>query len=201
MRSGLGLNGQHLLIANVGRIVPWKGQDVFLRAFASVARSHPEARAVVVGSPGDNTNGQAFESELHRLASALGLSEQVVFTGHRDDVDDIMAASDVVVHSSSQPEPLGRVVMEAIALRKPVIATGAGGVPEMVRDGVTGSLVPPGDAVAMAGALDAVLGNPGRASEMAMRARAEAEHRFAAETFVRTMEEEYRRILGHRRGS
>jgi len=200
VRAGLGANGRHRLIANVGRIVPWKGQDVFLRAFASIVRSHPEARAVVVGSPGENQRGQEFEAELHRLATELGLNERVIFTGHRNDVDDIMAASDVVVHSSSQPEPLGRVVMEAIALRKPVIATGAGGVPEMVRDGRTGSLVPPGDAESMAGALDSVLRDPVRASQMAVRAREEAEHRFAAGTFVRTMENEYCRILGDRRG-
>ena len=196
VRESLGVNGRHRLIANIGRIVPWKGQDVFLRAFASIAPAHPEARAVVVGSAGNKQAGQAFEAELHRLVSDLGLTERVTFTGHRSDVEDIMSASDVVVHSSSEAEPLGRVVMEAIALEKPVIATGAGGVPEMVRDGETGSLVPPGDVEAMARALGSVLSEPDHAAEMAARARAAAEHRFGARTFVRTVESEYRRILG-----
>ena len=196
VRESLGANGQHRLIANVGRIVPWKGQDVFLRAFASIASLYPDARAVVVGSAGNNRTGQAYEAELHRLVGELQLGERVVFTGHRDDVKDIMSAAEVVVHSSSEAEPLGRVVMEAIALEKPVIATGAGGVPEMVRDGDTGLLVPPGDAGSMARALGSVLSNAGLAAEMASRARQEAEHRFSARTFVRIMESEYRRLLG-----
>jgi glycosyltransferase involved in cell wall biosynthesis len=196
VRESLGVNSRHRLIANIGRIVPWKGQDVFLRAFASVASEHPDARAVVVGSPGDKQDGQAFEVELRRLVSDLEIGERVIFTGHRNDVDDIMSASDVVVHSSSQAEPLGRVVMEAIALEKPVIATRAGGVPEMVQDGETGSLVLPGDEEAMAGALGSVLSEPDRATEMAAKARRSAEHKFAARKFVRTVESEYRRILG-----
>jgi len=196
VRESLGLNSRHLLIANIGRIVPWKGQDIFLRAFATIASAHPEARAVVVGSAGDKRAGHVFEAEVRRLAGDLGLGERVIFTGHRNDVGDIMSASDVVVHSSSQAEPLGRVIMEAIALEKPVIATGAGGVPEMVRDGETGSLVPPGDAEAMASAIGSVLREPARAAEMAARARRVAEHRFGVRTFVRTVESEYRRILG-----
>ena len=196
VREGLGVNGQHVLIANVGRIVPWKGQDVFLKAFATIADHHPEARALVVGGPGDKNVGRTYEVELRRLVSDLGLGERVIFTGHRRDIDDVMAASDVIVHSSSQPEPLGRVVMEAIALAKPVIATGAGGVSEMVDDGVTGSLVPPGDAEAMAKALELVLTNPTRAAAMATRARAAAKDRFSTRTFVRLMESEYRRVLG-----
>ncbi len=198
VRESLSLNGRHRLIVNVGRIVPWKGQDVFLRAFASVASAHPEAQAVVVGSAGDKREGQAFELELRKLASDLDLCQRVTFTGHRDDVEDIMSAAEVVVHSSSEAEPLGRVIMEAIALQKPVIATGAGGVPEMVQDGKTGSLVPPGDATAMARALDRVLREPGRAAQMATRARREAESRFGAVRFVRTVESEYRRVLGLR---
>jgi glycosyltransferase involved in cell wall biosynthesis len=120
----------------------------------------------------------------------------VIFTGHRRDVDALMAASDVVVHSSAEAEPLGRVVMEAIALARPVIATGAGGVPEMVEDGVTGFLVPPGNADAMAGALDLVLTHPARAEAMARRARAKAKDGFSTQRFVQVMESEYYRVLG-----
>ncbi len=196
VREDLGLDGHDLLITNVGRIVPWKGQDVFLRAFAAIASDHPEARALVVGGAGDKSVGRAYESDLRRLASDMNLGDRVIFTGHRSDIDDVMAASDVIVHSSSEAEPLGRVVMEAIALARPVIATGAGGVPEMVEDGVTGSLVPPGDAEAMAGALDRTLSDPTRAAAMATRAREAARTRFSTQTFVRLMESEYRRVLG-----
>lgn len=195
VRAGLGLHGGHRLVANVGRLVPWKGQDVFVRAFAAVAADHPDARALIVGSAGDKPEGRAFEASLRRIVADLGLGERVIFTGHRADIDAVMAASDVVVHSSSEPEPLGRVVMEAVALEKPVIATGAGGVPEMVRDGETGHLVTPGDVGAMGAALSSVLGDPGRAARMASRARQTARHRFSTRRFVRLIESEYARAL------
>jgi len=196
LRDSLAVNGRHRLIANVGRIVPWKGQDVFLRAFASIAPDHPEARALVVGSAGDNQAGQAFEVDLRQLVSELGIEERVIFTGHRNDVEDLMHASDIVVHSSSKAEPLGRVIMEAIALQKPVIATGAGGVPEMVEDGETGSLVTPGDAASMARALDSVLTDAARAAKMARRGLLIARSRFDVRIFVQAMEGTYRRLIG-----
>jgi glycosyltransferase involved in cell wall biosynthesis len=195
IRAGLGANGRHVLIANVGRIIPWKGQDVFLRAFAQIAHRFPEARAVIVGSAGDKPQGQAFEKELHRLAMELRIEDRVVFAGHRDDVEVVMGASDIVVHSSSKPEPLGRVIMEAIALGRPVIATNGGGVPEMIEDGVTGSLASPGDAEDLSRALGTVLTDPERAAEMAERARSEARSRFTAESFARTLEREYEALL------
>ncbi|MDP2469921.1 MAG: glycosyltransferase [Candidatus Palauibacterales bacterium] len=196
VRTELKLNGRHKLIANVGRLVPWKGQDIFLRAFAAIAEDHPDAHALVVGSPGDNRAGVAYEAQLRDLVSELGLTGRVTLTGHRTDIEDIMSASDVVVHSSSQAEPLGRVIMEAIALEKPVIATDGGGVPEMVRDGSSGSLVPPGDERSMAVALRSVLDDPERAAKMAATARQQARRRFSARTFVQTLESEYDRILG-----
>lgn len=195
IRASLGANGRHVLIANVGRIIPWKGQDVFLRAFAQIARRFPEARAVIVGSASDKPQGRAFEKELHRLATELRIEDRVVFAGHRDDVEAVMGASDIVVHSSSKPEPLGRVIMEAIALGRPVIATNGGGVPEMIEDGVTGSLASPGDAGDLSRALGTVLTNPERAAAMAERARSEARSRFTAESFARALEREYEAIL------
>jgi len=194
VRRALGVRNGGALVANIGRVVPWKGQDIFLRAFASISRDHPDATAVIVGSAGGSTAGRAFEAELRRLAVELGLADRVIFTGHRSDVEDLMRASNVVVHSSSKPEPLGRVIMEAIAVGTPVIATEAGGVPEMIRDGETGLLVPPGDVEAMASALDTLLSDPTQGVAMAKRARSTTGAKFSAASFVQRMESEYRRI-------
>ena len=196
LRRQLGVADGESLIANVGRLVPWKGQDVFLRAFANVVHHHPEARAIIVGGAKQTDAGRDFEARLHRLAEELNLGDRVIFTGHRPDVADVMAAADFVVHSSCEPEPFGRVVMEAIVLERPIIATAAGGVLEMVRSGVTGTLVPPGDSAAMAQAISGLLGNMSRANAMARRARAVSCTRFAAATHVKAIEAVYEQVLG-----
>jgi glycosyltransferase involved in cell wall biosynthesis len=107
-----------------------------------------------------------------------------------------MAASDLVVHSSTEPEPLGRVVMEAIALETPVIGTSAGGVPEMIRPGETGSLVPPGDVGAMADAISRVLADSTRAAAIARQARAASIQKFGMARSARAIEKLYERVLG-----
>lgn len=138
----------------VGRLTPWKGQDVVLRAFAAVraAGIDQSTRLRLVGAPlfGDD---DLFGRELRRLAQELGIAGHVDFRGHRSDVDAEIAACDVVVHASTRPEPFGQVVVEAMALGRPVIAADAGGPAEIVRDGEDGMLVPPGDVDALASAM------------------------------------------------
>lgn len=107
-----------------------------------------------------------------------------------------MAASDLVVHSSTEPEPLGRVVMEAIALSTPVIGTAAGGVPEMISPGETGTLVPLGDVGAMADAISGVLADSTRAATMARQARAASIQKFGMARSARAIERMYERVLG-----
>lgn len=138
----------------VGRLTPWKGQDVVLRAFAA-ARSaglDPSARLRLIGAPlfGDDA---LFERELGVLAAELRIADVVDFRGHSSDVEAEMAACDVVVHASTRPEPFGQVVVEAMALGRPVIAADAGGPAEVITDGEDGLLVPPGDVDALASAM------------------------------------------------
>lgn len=131
-----------LVAGMVGRLAPWKGQDVFLRAFA---RAFPAGgqRAVVVG---DALFGEhEYATGLHRLANRLGIAERVRFTGFVADPWEEMAAFDVLVHASVVPEPFGQVVVEGMAVGCCVVATGVGGPAEIVTDGVDGLLVPPGD--------------------------------------------------------
>jgi glycosyltransferase involved in cell wall biosynthesis len=134
----------------VGRLAPWKGQHVFLRAFASAFPDGPE-RAIVVGGALFGEDGYA--RELEDLAASLGIGERVEFRGFRPDVWDELSRLDVLVHASVTPEPFGQVILEGMAAGVPVIAARAGGPAEILDDDVTGVLYQPNDAVQLAGAM------------------------------------------------
>lgn len=194
-RAELGLAGQDRLISNVGRLDWWKGHDDFLRAMAEVIRSQPEAKALIVGAPDATPRNQAYYRRLQELVTDLGLSDHVIFTGYRTDVPRIMAASDVVVHSSSEPEPFGRVIVEAMAAGRPVVATAAGGVLDIIEDQVSGLLVSPRDSTSMARAIQQLLQNRDQARTMGQCARRQAGERFSVERHVAAVQRIYQRIL------
>jgi glycosyltransferase involved in cell wall biosynthesis len=139
--------GGPLTFGLIGRLAPWKGQDVFLRAFA---RAFPagEERAAVVGGALFGEDGYA--QTLPRLARNLGIAERVDLRGHRADVWDELSQIDVLVHASVTPEPFGQVILEGMAAGVPVIAAGAGGPAEILRHEETGILYEPGDVQALA---------------------------------------------------
>jgi glycosyltransferase involved in cell wall biosynthesis len=161
------------LIGIVGRLQPWKGQEVFLRAAAQIAQSHPDARFIVVGGAILGREG-SYPDDLRHLTNELGISEKVQFAGHRLDVWDWCDALDIVVHASFG-EPFGLVVVEAMALGKPLIAAADGGPLEIIEDGVSGLLTRPGDDEELAGAIASVLDDPKLASALGAGARLRAE--------------------------
>lgn len=170
------------LVGMVARLRPWKGQARFLRAMARVIEKLPEARFLIVG--GEIFGVEAdYERKLHHLANALGLAERVVFTGQLADVRPALAALDVFVHPGD-PEPFGLVNIEAMAMGKPVVAFGHGALPEIVVDGETGLLVPPGEEGALAAAALALLCDPARRGAMGRAGRARVEQCFSAERMV-----------------
>ena len=162
------------LIGMFGRICPWKGQDVFLRAMAQV----PGANAVIAG--GALFGEEEHEQRMKALAHELGIAGRVTFAGHVDEVVAIMAACDVVAHCSTSPEPFGRVIVESMFVGTPVIASDAGGAREIVTHGVTGQLTPMNDAPALATAIRRYLEQPDWARTVAAKAQADAELRFSA---------------------
>jgi len=167
------------LIGVVGRLRPWKGQARFLRAAARIARARPDAWFAIVGGTildADRSYGQ----ELQRMAVELGLAERVVFTGQLDDVRPALAAMDVFVHPGD-PEPFGLATVEAMAMGKPVVAFGHGALPEIVEEGVSGLLAPPGDEEALAQAVLALLSDEGWRAAMGRAGRARVERAFTAE--------------------
>ena len=149
LRRGDGASVRRLLVPEggplvgiVGRLDRWKGQDVFLRAASLVARRRPDARFAVVGGALIGYEG-SYPDDLERLAAELGLADRVHFAGHQDDPYPWLDALDVAV-LASEAEPFGLVVVEAMVLGTPVVATAPGGPEEIVEHGRSGLLVPSG---------------------------------------------------------
>jgi glycosyltransferase involved in cell wall biosynthesis len=180
----------------VGRLVPWKGQEVFLRALARVAPHVPNLKALIVGEP-DPPTETAYLQQLLTLTQKLGLSDIVRFTGFQSDIPAVMASLDVLVHSSSSPEPFGIVVIEGMAAGKPVVATSAGGVLDIIKDGQSGLLVPPEDDRAMAEAILELARDQDLAVRMGAEARQRVVTRFTAVQYAQAVQDIYRSMLVH----
>lgn len=189
VRAELGLPLDAPVAGIVGRLQAWKGQERFLRAAAEVAKRLPQARFLVVGGAifGD---GEAYAAGLRHLATDLGLGERVIFTGHRQDLPRLLAALDVLVHCA-EAEPFGRVLIEGMAARRPVVAFADGAVPEIVRHEETGLLVPPGDEPALAAAMVELLGDAQRRQRMGVAGRHRVEQHFTAAQTARAIEAIY----------
>jgi glycosyltransferase involved in cell wall biosynthesis len=181
-----------LRIGIVGRLAPWKGQHLFLSAFAQAFPEGP-VEAVIVGT---HLFGEAaYLDELRQLAERLGIAHRVEFTGFREDVGAELARLDIVVHASTIPEPFGQVVVEGMALGVPVVAADAGGPAEVIDDGVTGLLYRMGDVDALTGALRRLGGDAQLRRELAMAAQARALD-FRPDVVSAQVMAVYRRTLG-----
>lgn len=184
LRAELGLSPAP--IASVfSRLTPWKGQHVVLQALREV----PDIQLLIVGAP--LFSGEAeYESELKRTVNDLGLNDRVKFLGFRSDVPKLLKISDFPIHSSISPEPFGRVIVEGMMAGKPVIATTGGGASEIIQDGKTGCLVPPGDSAALATTLRRLIKHPDEAARLGMAGRLCATERFSVDGMIREIERE-----------
>lgn len=194
-RAQIGVKENQPLIGAIGRLEPWKGQHVFVKAAALVSKDCPEARFVIVGGKVSGRGRELYEQELKRLASELNIENQLVFRGHRMDIANVMSSLNVYVHCSTDPDPLPGVVMEAMACARPVIGPRAGGVPEEIEENITGYLYEPGNEKAMAGFIKKLIANPQRAEQLGMAGKRRAERIFNKNTLCRQMEELYKEIL------
>jgi glycosyltransferase involved in cell wall biosynthesis len=169
-RAGLGLAPGDTVLAVVGQLTPWKGQDDAVRITAALRDAVPGLRLLIAGSAkftaaGTRFDNAAYERDLRRLVVDLGLGDAVVFAGERSDVPAVMAAADLVLVPSWQ-EAFGRVALEAMAMRVPVAVTSHGGPAELVRDGVDGLVLAPRDPDGWAAAVGPLLADPERRAEM-----------------------------------
>lgn len=166
------------LVATYGR---WKGHDVFLDALARVSSSAPGVRGYIIGGPlYDTTDSQYTRAELQAMIESRRLNDRVGLTGFLDPAA-AMRALDVIVHASTQPEPFGLVIAEAMACGRAVIATGHGGAAEFTADGQNALIARPGDMRALADAIERLIRNPHLRTDLGTRARDTALQRFSPE--------------------
>ena len=133
---------------------------------------------------------------MREKAKALGIEERVHFLGFRDDVPRLMRLSDVVVHASVAAEPFGRMIVEGMLAKSPVVAGRAGGALEIVEDGVTGLLVPPGDPESLSGVLAGLLQNPSTSQALAEAGYTAARKRFSLAAMLEGVERQVREVAG-----
>jgi glycosyltransferase involved in cell wall biosynthesis len=185
-----------LKVGMIGALAPWKGQHLFIQAAKQVSERVGNVKFLIVGDEIYDTSGhRGYKEELQRLAGSLGIESQVVFTGFQHDVARVIGSLDLVVHCSLEPEPFGRVIVEAMACGQPVIAAKAGGVLEIIEDGVTGILVAPGDVSSLADAMCSLLGNEAKRDAIGQAARKRMERSFTLEDQVKRVESLYESLL------
>lgn len=176
LRQQLGLDGR-FIIGHFSRLSPWKGQHILIEALTYCPE---DVTAILVGEA--LFGEQEYAQSLHQQVAKLGLEERVRFLGFRSDVVQLMSACDVVAHTSTAPEPFGRVVVEAMLCGRPVIAAKAGGVVELVEHGRTGWLVPAGEPTLLAEAIAICKEQPDVTATVAHQARDTASQRFHMNT-------------------
>jgi glycosyltransferase involved in cell wall biosynthesis len=184
MRTSLGLP-EAVTIGIVGRLQRWKGMHVFLDAMRRVVDEFPEVRGVIVG--GDHPLEPEYPKELRAQCKRLGLGDAVRFAGPQADAENWMQAMDIVVHASDR-EPFGIVIVEAMALGKPVVAGDAGGPAEIIDVGRDGLLSPYGDVDALASHLIRLVADPELRQSLGAAARQAAE-RFSAKAYAANLHE------------
>ncbi len=183
------------LISNIGRITPWKGQHYFLQAMEDILNQYPDTKILIVGEPGDTSKDQEYFALLQDMTKKMPLNAQVFFTGKRDDIAEIMSASDIIVHSASKPEPFGLVIAEAMATGTPIIATKGGGPLEIIKDGITGLLVPMKSASGIKEAIQKLLESNVMRKTISTNARQDVAKRFPIARHVNKVQKMYANIL------
>jgi glycosyltransferase involved in cell wall biosynthesis len=192
-RAALSLPGDAPVIAVLGRISDWKGQDVLVRALAEQPLASTGALGLIAGDtwPGAEERRDAVLS----LARALNVADRVHLVGFREDVENVYGAADVVAVPSTEPDPLPNAALEAAAAGCAVIASAHGGLPEIISDGVTGRLVTPRDAAALARAAAELIADPPLREQLGAAAAADVRERFAPQRLLDAIQALYDELL------
>jgi glycosyltransferase involved in cell wall biosynthesis len=131
------------VVGVIGNIKEWKGQEVAVRAMREVIDVYPQTVCLLIGDTSENDLD--YKIRLKSIIKELGLESNIIFTGHVKNVPDYLNVLDIMLHTSIDPEPFGRVLIEAMSLSKPLIASNDGAIPEIVEHGKSGLTFTPGD--------------------------------------------------------
>jgi len=184
------LRDNDLVIGIVSKLWEGKGHAILMKAFRDLKKEIEEARLVIVGE------GYLYD-RLVALVDTYGLRDSVLFTGFLMDVSEIIATFDVAVLPSFF-EGMGRVLLEAMAMEKPVVASRVGGIPDLVEHGVNGFLVNPGDVRKLAAAIKQLLKDKKLAGRMGKQGRRKIEEQFSADGMVKSIERVYTEMLNRK---
>jgi glycosyltransferase involved in cell wall biosynthesis len=195
-RAALGVDPAVPAIAVLGRISDWKGQDLLVRALAEPPLRERGALALLAGEAWPGAEDRL--ARVLSLAEALGVRDRVRLLGFIDDVGAVYGAADVVAVPSTEPDPLPGAAIEAAAAGCAVLASAHGGLPEIIRDGVTGRLVAPRDPVALAAVAAELLDDPALRDRLGSAAAADVRARFAPERLLEATQAVYDAVLAGR---
>jgi glycosyltransferase involved in cell wall biosynthesis len=197
VRQEFGIAPDMPLLSVISRLFHWKGHTELLKALAIVKETNPRFRLLIVGA--DDSRGApgrgSYTSELKQLTQDLGLGEQVIFTGFRKDVQQLLAATDIYAMPSFE-EPCAVAYLEAMAMRKPIIALESGGTPQLVDLGKAGLLSAPQDISQLAQNILTLLDDPELCACMGVYARERVEEYFTPRRMANDVEHIYRQLLG-----
>jgi glycosyltransferase involved in cell wall biosynthesis len=197
-RSVWRLEDDTVAVGIIGFLDTWKGQDIFLRAATLLRSSGLRLRMFVVGGPRDGLvedRCRRYERELHEYAEAKGLGKIVSFAGHVDVREGALDSLDIFVHASTEPEPLGSVILEAMANRKAIIACAEGGPCELLSDGTDGLLIEPRSPEKLAQAIQRLCENPEERTALGTAALNKVTRELSPEIAARKLEDWYERLL------
>jgi glycosyltransferase involved in cell wall biosynthesis len=187
LRTELAIENQHHLVVYVGRLRPVKGVEYGIRSFAIAQQDNSNLRMVLAGEGEQRTY-------LENLVTELGVADKVKFLGARKDLPDLLSAADSVI-MPSMTEGFPRIALEAMAARKPIVATRVGGVPEAIIDQQTGILVQPKDVEAMASAIATLANNEELRTRLGNAGRTHTELNYSAETYVTRLDTLYQQLF------
>lgn len=178
------------IIGIFSRLDPWKGHMLFFESASIIKDKIPNSIFLVVGE-----GEEEYKNQLMSHVETLGLKNDIIFVGFRNDIPQLMNLCDVIVNPSIEPEPFGRTVIEAMACGKAVVATKMGGVVEVIKDNVTGILVSQINTSGLADPCIKLLENEGRAKEMGLMGRKRTEELFSALPITKKIEEIYEEFI------
>jgi glycosyltransferase involved in cell wall biosynthesis len=182
--------GSALKISMVGMLTPWKGQHIFLKAASLIHKKFPHVLFQIVGDEVYSTQGESgYKKKLIEIIESENLAAVTAMRGFLTDVADIYQESDIIVHASTKPEPFGKVIIEAMACGKAVIATRGGGVVEIINDKETGLLVAMDDVESLARAIEQLIASPALREKIGDNARLHVEKFFSADLYAEKVQQ------------
>jgi len=185
--------GSEINIGMLGCLIPWKGHVVFIKAMHILSKKTLRFRAHIIGdAPPDFLD---YEKSLKKMVDQLNLKSLVIFRGRILDILNAINDMDIMVHASVQEEPFGRVVVESMALGKPVIATNIGGPAEIIENRITGILIPPNNPELLAREIENLIANDSLRTMMGKKAREYALKTFDIRNIIPLIERIYLKII------